>query len=459
MKHVSPPDSAEGHVLVIGAGMTGLLFGKVLSEVAERVSILDHDELPTGPEFRRGAGQMRHTHMMLDRGREIYEQLFPGAVEECCGPGTGPFDASAEFRWHQFGMWKPTPDVDVDMWPTDRTRFEWAVRRRLQEQGNVEFVPGRKAVDFVFDEEETAVRGAVFETDNGTNETWPAQLVVDAMGRGTRTPGLLEDHGFGPLPDQAYEAGVSYTTGEVHEPSDYGHNWRLLYIMPGSFDSPRLGVIYRLNEDEYRVTLGGWSGVRAPTDESGFRDFARDLAHPALHEILEHTEFSSDLRRFRVPRMQFRRYDEMDDRPDGLLVAGDAFCNFNPVFGQGMTVAAREAIALRDLIGRDRESAAVVAPSTLDAYYDRAASLISESWVMTAALDCQFPGVEVEERLPRLLAPFVENLHRSSCRSSAVHETVTRLIHMQGEPTAVLRPSVLAGLSGTALRRMVGFDG
>jgi 2-polyprenyl-6-methoxyphenol hydroxylase-like FAD-dependent oxidoreductase len=448
MFNSAPPESADGHAVVVGAGMTGLIVGRVLAEHADAVSILDHDELPEGPESRRGVGQMSHTHFMLHRGREIYEDYFPGLVDECTGPKTGPSDMGQDFLWHQYGTWKPRIEAGVLMWPVDRAELEWAVRRRVGDLDNVEIVPNRKAVDLVWENDQT-VGGVTVESETG-DENWPAELVVDSMGRGTRTPMLLEKSSGTPVPTQSYDPGVAYSTVDVTEPAMADRDWRGVLLMPESFDSKKLGVTYPISEDRFRVTLGGWCGQEVPMSEPGYREFAADLPSPQLSEILGDVDFVNEPRRYRIPTCEFRRYDDMDGRPDGLLITGDAFCGLNPIYGQGMTVAARQAVCLDQLL--TDASAGLPDEATLDIYHRKAASIVEESWMMSAGLDHQFPEVESDMRSLKYIGRLVVTIQRAAGEDPDLYRTLTRMMHMKQTPAALLRPGHLFKIASTGFR-------
>lgn len=450
MSQIAPPESPANHALVVGAGMTGLIIGRVLAEHADRVSILDHDNLPDGPEYRRGAGQMAHTHFMLHRGREIYEGRFPGLVDECTEPKTEPSDMGADFFWHQYGTWKPRVEAGVEMWPVDRAELEWNIRRRVLDIQNVDIVPNRKAVDLFWTDDET-LAGVTFETDAG-EEDWPAELIVDAMGRGTRIPMLLEQYGFGSVPTESYEPGVAYSTANVTEPTNVERDWRGVLVMPETFNSKKLGVTYPIGGDRFRVTLGGWCDETVPMSESGYLEFAEDLASPVIADVLEDVQFCNEPRRYRIPECEFRRYDQMENRPNGLLVAGDAYCGFNPVYGQGMTIAAREAALLDDLLV---ESSGELAGRTmLDDYHQRAASIIEESWMLSSGLDHQFPEIESDMTTPNVTGPLVAILQKAAGENPDVYRTFARMMHMKEEPSALLRPGIALKLLGTGLREI-----
>jgi 2-polyprenyl-6-methoxyphenol hydroxylase-like FAD-dependent oxidoreductase len=449
----APPSSADGHAVVVGAGMTGLIFAQALAQHADTVSILDHDELPEGPAYRRGAVQMSHTHFMLHRGREIYEDYFPGLVDECTGPKTGPSDMGQDFLWHQYGTWKPRIEAGVLMWPVDRAELEWAVRQRVGDLDNVQIVPNRKAVDLAWANDQT-VGGVTVESDTGEEE-WPAELVVDAMGRGTRTPRILEERLNTPVPSQSYEPRVAYTTVDVTEPALPDRDWRGVLLMPDSFDSKKLGVTYPIGADRFRVTLGGWCGQEVPMSESGYLEFAADLASPKLSEILREVEFVNEPRRYRIPTCEFRRYDAMDQRPDGLLVAGDAFCGLNPIYGQGMTIAAREANLLDRLLTDSDE--ALPDETTLDTYHQQAASIVEESWMMSAGLDHQFPEIHSDIRFLKSIGRLVVTVQRAAGEDPKLYRTLTRMMHMKETPSALLRPGHLVKIASTGLRnRLLG---
>jgi glycine/D-amino acid oxidase-like deaminating enzyme len=81
-----------GHALVIGGSMARLFAARVLSERFERVTIVERDSFPEGPQFRKGVPQSRHLHAFMMRGRMISDRLFPGLSEELEEAGTVRLD-------------------------------------------------------------------------------------------------------------------------------------------------------------------------------------------------------------------------------------------------------------------------------------------------------------------------------------------------------------------------------
>src|SRR5918999_3522555 len=120
-----------GHALVIGGSMAGLLAARVLSERYERVTIVERDRFPEGPQFRKGVPQSRHLHAFMMRGRMISDRLFPGLSEELEEAGAVPLDSANDFEWLTPAGFAPRFPSELPLLISSRDLLEWSVRERV----------------------------------------------------------------------------------------------------------------------------------------------------------------------------------------------------------------------------------------------------------------------------------------------------------------------------------------
>lgn len=427
--------------VVVGASMAGLLTARVLSEFFDRVTVLDRDRLPAAGVPRRGVPQGRHTHGLLARGREILDELFPGLSEDLLAQGAVQGDLQADFRWYNDGLRLFPEHSGLTALGVSRPLLEHYVRTRVQSLHNVKILDCHEVISPIFAPEGRRVSGVwVLAGANGANgtgeEIGPADLVVDAAGRGSRSPAWLEKFGYLRPAEESVRIKIVYVT-------------RLYRREPGHFDGgtgvsigaippwlPRGGAVVPLEGDRWMVTLAGALGVEPPTDPDGFTAFAATLAAPDIAELLQAAEPLSEPIRARFPTSIRYRYEDLPAFPGGYLVVGDAICSFNPVYGQGMTVAAAEALLLRDCLRRGQGRLA-------SRFFRRAARLIDVPWSMAVGSDLRFPEVEGARPLRlRLANHYVPRLHIAARHDPTIGHAFLRVANLLDRPERLFYPDI-----------------
>lgn len=205
-------------------------------------------------------------------------------------------------------------------------------------------------------------------------------------------------------------------------------------------------------QDRWIVSFGGILGEAPPLDHEGYTAFAATLPSPLLHDVIRDAEPLSDPVRFRYPASTRRRYERLGRVPAGYLAFGDAIASFDPVYGQGMTVAALEALALRRCLGEG--------PDRLARRFFRAAGrLVDGPWAIAVGGDLRFPEVEgPRSRKVRFVNAYLERLHVAAAHDPEVGRAFLRVVNLLDPPERLLAPSVVARVlrgapSRTATRR------
>jgi 2-polyprenyl-6-methoxyphenol hydroxylase-like FAD-dependent oxidoreductase len=349
--------SQQGKALIIGAGIAGLLAARVLSEHYEEVQIVERDILPERPEYRAGTPQSFHLHRLISRGRTVLEVLFPNLIPELLERGAASTVNTGMFLVNQFGQFSIYDPTEYTS--SSRALLEWTIRQRIQALPNVHFTNGLEVIALQTDPERTRLTG-VHVRQRGQRETTallPADLVVDASGRATRLTHWLEKLGYAvPEPDRLKSL-LGYSTRYYRvKPPQIAQNQQDFVIQAYPEKSIKAGYALLVEDNLLHVVLFAAGGHYPATDDEGFDQQVRELLSPALTDFLqEQAEPVNSPRGYRIDTCFRYHYEQAERWPSGLLVMGDSLCNLDPIYGQGMTVAALEAEALSHILKEQRK--------------------------------------------------------------------------------------------------------
>ena len=439
--------TADRHAVVIGASMGGLAAARVLAEFYCQVTLIERDTLSDRAGQRKGVPHGRHAHGLLARGLAALEGWFPGVTGELVAKGALTGDLLAHSVWFNHGVALARCDSGLTGLLLSRPLLEGHVRRRLLKLPNVQIFD-RCQAEPVFDRRRGAVTGVeIRRPQPGAREILPADLIVDATGRNSRSPAWLEGWGFPPPQEEQVEVGITYTTRLYRRRPDHAAGNRVV-VVRSQAPHYRFGVALAQEFDSWIVTLGGYLGDAAPNDEAGFRAYTRSLPSPEIHAIVSTAEPLSPFRGFRFAASQRRRYERLDRFPPGYLVIGDALSSFNPAYGQGMTAALLEADALADCL---------MAPGTQGLarrFFARAARIIDRPWQIAVGGDLANPNVEAERPLTgRLLNWYIGRLYRAGAGDPYLARRFIEVANLMAPPASLLAPAtVLRTLRGNLAR-------
>ncbi|MDX6282140.1 MAG: hypothetical protein QOH03_3211 [Kribbellaceae bacterium] len=424
----------RGHAVVIGAGISGLLVARVLSETYGRVTVLDRDDLPAGPRPRRGVPQGRQIHALLARGSDALEQLFDGFGAELDAGGALRGDSQAETRWYVDGRRFHEGHAGLSVVASTRPFLEHLVRRRVEALPGVEVVGATQVLGLL--SAAATVTGVRTRHTSGTEEDLPADLVVDAAGRRSRTPIWLRELGFPAPTESAVKADVVYVTQNYrYEPGMLdGMIGVAVTAYPGH---PRSGIAVRQEGDTLSISLTGMFGADPGTDPETMLAFAETLAAPDIADALRSAVPLNQPLKMRYPGSTRLHYEQLKRFPAGYLVCGDAICSFNPIYGQGMTIAALEALELRRLLADGTENLG-------RRFFDAIKPVIGTAWGLSSAADLRFPEVEgTRPPFDGLRNRYLASYYRAAGIDPSLGAAFLRVSNMVDSPLRLVSPRIM----------------
>jgi 2-polyprenyl-6-methoxyphenol hydroxylase-like FAD-dependent oxidoreductase len=383
---------ASARAIVVGGSVAGTLAAAAASPYFDEVLVVDRDRLPADAVFRKGVPQGAHFHALLAAGRQAMDELLPGFSSRAFAMGAARLDSALDVMRLDRTGWSPRFASTLEFLMASRPLIEKALRDEAQALPNVRYRDATEVSGLVL--ADGRVTGITL-TDGGELR---ADLVIDASGRRSRAPEWLAAAGYPKPVESVVNAHWGYSSTFIRVPENWAPGFRALAITPFGQDAVTPAAATRAmamweveGERRWILTVQGSAGDHPPRDEAALREFVASIGVPELDQALGAVEFPEPISLWRDTRSRLRDYQAETRRPEGFIAFGDSWMAFNPVYGQGMTAAALEAVRLREQI------AAV--PGSVDGlaarFYAAAAPLIDYCWTSSNTLDYRIPGVEV----------------------------------------------------------------
>ncbi|HGM5420638.1 TPA: FAD-dependent oxidoreductase [Serratia liquefaciens] len=440
---------SRGHAIVIGAGIAGLTSAFVLARHFERVTLIERDSLGKGAVFRKGVPQARHAHGLTSQGALALETLFPGIGHELEQAGAPVFDHGESIStWISAGH-IPFSRVGLQIQICTRPLLETCIRQRVMDIVGIECIDEHEVVQLHMTGPYTSgvyIR-ACPAPHNTADRLLPADWVVDASGRFSHMPQWLEKLGYDPPKNNVVDAHVVYASCTFKAPSPA---WRVLYHLSSVPDQPRGVYALCTERDEWLVTLYGAAGDKPGLDESAFRAFAASLDNPDLNALLLNARRVSSITRYARTENRRRAYGRMCRWPEHLVVIGDAACAFNPIYGQGMTLAVKQSILMGEVIERSLTS-----KDAARQFQVKQEKMTAWPWRLAISDDLLWQAKMRQRKGPllaRIFHAYKAILYRAVLSEPFLYKLFLGISHQVHHPLCMFHPQVLIRVVKQLLR-------
>lgn len=440
------------HAIVIGGSITGLLAGRVLADHFDHVTIIERDFFPNRSAFRPGVPQSRFLHILLKQGQLILETLFPGLADSLIAQGVPVLESGLDVAFYAATIKAMQCPMGLDNLSMSRDLLDWTIRGRLSAFSNVQFLEGGTVTDLVPNADNTKIAGVCvrvrdpIDRDRTHEEGLFADLIIDASGRGSNAPQWLQRLGYAPPPETVVNAFIGYAHRVYQRPANFQADWQAILVQAVPPVYSRAGILFPIEDNRWIVGLGGGDRDDPPTDEAGYLEFARSLPTPEIYNAIKAATPLSPVYLYRGNENRLRGYERLRRYPEHFLVMGDAACAFNPVYAQGMSVAAIEAQildrCLHQLQQRHPYKRSKGLTRRIQAQIARAHLM---PWMMAIYQDYRYTTTEGKKTSPMIQLSnwYQDQVLPLVSEYPDVYRTLWEVVHMLKPATAFYAPSIV----------------
>ena len=421
--------------IVIGGGIAGLLCARVLSDFSDEVKIIEKEKLPDSLDSRKGVPQGFHNHTLLDSGRRILDEYFPGFSEELIKLGNKYVNQTADLKWFHHGVWKYRKPTELNMNIQSRWHVEGLARQFVKAIQNVEFVEDK--VEDVIIENDT-VKGVTTG-----NKSIAADIVIDCSGPNSKLKQWLPKHGFTQVPELRIKIDLKYSSYLYKRNPHETYDWEALAIYPEAPYGNKSAVVFPIIDENHGpcwlVTAVGRNGEYAGSTHDEFVEFIKSLDQADVYDCISQWELIQDTGHHMSFNENIRTYyDHLLRYPSGLLPCGDSFGRINPIFGQGMSIAAIESEILKKTLGEVNDLKTLTS-----LYLKRIGCFFDIPWFLVNCEDWRYPHIPGRRKAVKFINWYTGKLHKLCSKDKQIVSDMYNVLHFNKKPLTLFKPSTV----------------
>ena len=447
------PRELGKRAIVIGAGIGGLAAAGAMAPYFEQVDILERDRPAGTAGSRCGTPQDRHPHGLLAGGLRALDAIFPEFKRDLAAAGGIPvtFAKDVQFERPDIGV-LPKRDFQIAALCATRPLIELVLRRQVEAIPNVMLRPGARVTEIVPATDGAGAGGVRVVYGMECPETLDTDLVVDASGRGVPILTLFDTLECARPETTEIGVDITYATAVVEIPPEVTMEWKVALTLP---DPPHVAlhaVMLPTEDGRWIITIADHSATVWIDSWDGFLEASRLLTAPTVYNTLRYARPPASIRHYRFANSIWRHFERLPYLPRGVLPIGDTFCRFDPIHGQGMSSAGKQALLLRDVLCR-----AAVEPDPIramqEAFMAEVTSVIETPWTMSTNADFAFPQTRGER--PDNFAEacrFEAALFRAAAADPVVHRALLEVAQLLEPHQRLHDPEIVSRIEAASTK-------
>jgi 2-polyprenyl-6-methoxyphenol hydroxylase-like FAD-dependent oxidoreductase len=384
-------------------------------------------------------------HILLTRGRQIMEDLFPGLEVELIEAGAAVLDMGADVEWLTPFGWAARFPSGFGALSFSRYILDWLIHRRLSQFHNVRAIESSYVTGLLTNAGKTAVTGVVMRRrehcERVQQEELFADLVVDTSGYSSQAPKWLKAIGYDAPEETTVTTSMGYASRLYEIPTDFQEDWKGVYIQAAPPERTSMGVLYPIENNRWIVGVCATAPNRPSTNEAKFLEALRDLPSPHIYNAVQDAKPATAIEIYYPPGNRLRHYERLNRQPQGLIALGDSVCSFTPIYGQGMTVAALGAVLLQQCLQRFELAELAIQ------FQKKLANVNATPWIAATSQDAKYPSVKGLTQPPSLpekaIGWYMDRLIQLTTKEPLVTLVLFNVFHMVQSSSALFQPSIL----------------
>lgn len=450
MNKINLQSSQNKNAVVIGGGIAGLLAAKALADRFEEVIIIERDCLSEKPQSRNGVPQSNQPHLLLSKGREILEDLFPGLGQKLIEKNSTNFNLTNDFSFLLTDdEWAPRFNSDLTSIGCSRNLLESTIRDFISQLEGVKILENSVVTKLLANEDNSKVTGIQITTQGDRISEINADLIVDASGRNSQAPQWLENLGYQKPEELKVDCKIAYASRVYRRPEQLKEDWKGLFVRTEARYRSRGGAIFPIENDSWMVVLAGRDGDSPSTKEGEFLQFARSLVTPTIYNAIKAAEPLTDIKPYEGLKNTFKQYHSLERFPENFVVLGDAVCTFNPVYGRGITVAALEAVALANCVSQSKGNLAGVSRK----FQKQLSSIVKTTWAMATEQDLAWDVNYKMNPIEKIKFNYLRLVQKVSVGDRKVWQTFVGVLNLKSHPIVLFAPNILRKVALYSLQK------